>query len=269
MKTERVALYARVSTLVGQSPEMQLVELREYAGRRGWNIVGEYVDHGVSGTKEIRLQNIGDYRFVDVEAHISAQHFGTLTKHQIRAGDVAIACLGDPVPRACVIPESVGAAIVKADCVKFKPDPELAYGKYVCYVLNDDSTRARMSETVHGVGRARLNLQQIKSIPVPLPPMDEQLELVRRVESMLRIANDVNRRAAFAAVRADNLTQSILAKAFRGELVPTEVELARREGREYEPASVLLERITKESQTSSKPERKRTRPRAALDSAKG
>ena len=38
-------------------------------------------------------------------------------------------------------------------------------------------------------------------------------------------------------------TQAILAKAFRGELVPTEAELARQEGREYEPASVLLERI--------------------------
>jgi type I restriction enzyme S subunit len=40
--------------------------------------------------------------------------------------------------------------------------------------------------------------------------------------------------------RADKLTQAILAKAFRGELVPTEAELARKEGRDYEPASVLL-----------------------------
>ena len=47
------------------------------------------------GPRVIRLQNIGDYRFVDVEAHISNQHFDTLTKHQIRAGDVAIACLGE------------------------------------------------------------------------------------------------------------------------------------------------------------------------------
>lgn len=50
----RVALYARVSTLNGQDPEMQLRELREYAARRGWDIVNEYVDHGVSGAKESR-----------------------------------------------------------------------------------------------------------------------------------------------------------------------------------------------------------------------
>jgi DNA invertase Pin-like site-specific DNA recombinase len=53
--TVKVALYARVSTSNGQQdPEMQLRELREYAGRRGWQIVREYVDHGVSGSKASR-----------------------------------------------------------------------------------------------------------------------------------------------------------------------------------------------------------------------
>ena len=50
----RVALYARVSTCNGQDPEMQLSELREYATRRGWEIAGEYTDHGVSGSKDSR-----------------------------------------------------------------------------------------------------------------------------------------------------------------------------------------------------------------------
>ncbi len=51
---ERVALYARVSTLNGQDPEMQLRELRAYVARRGWTIVDEYVDQGISGAKESR-----------------------------------------------------------------------------------------------------------------------------------------------------------------------------------------------------------------------
>jgi len=50
----QVALYARVSTLNNQDPEMQLAELREYAGRRGWQIVEEFTDQGVSGSKESR-----------------------------------------------------------------------------------------------------------------------------------------------------------------------------------------------------------------------
>jgi DNA invertase Pin-like site-specific DNA recombinase len=51
---KRIALYARVSTLNGQNPEMQLAELREYAQRRGWEVAGEYVDLGVSGSKDSR-----------------------------------------------------------------------------------------------------------------------------------------------------------------------------------------------------------------------
>jgi len=50
----RAALYARVSTLSGQNPEMQLAELREFAARRGWTIANEYVDRGISGAKESR-----------------------------------------------------------------------------------------------------------------------------------------------------------------------------------------------------------------------
>lgn len=50
----RTALYARVSTLQGQDPEMQLRELREYAARRGMEITDEYADHGVSGLRESR-----------------------------------------------------------------------------------------------------------------------------------------------------------------------------------------------------------------------
>jgi DNA invertase Pin-like site-specific DNA recombinase len=51
----RAALYARVSTNGhGQDPEMQLRELRDYVTRRGWDRAGEYVDVGISGTKEKR-----------------------------------------------------------------------------------------------------------------------------------------------------------------------------------------------------------------------
>jgi DNA invertase Pin-like site-specific DNA recombinase len=53
----RAAIYARVSTAHGgQNPEMQLRELREYCQRRGWDVAGEYVDVGISGSKERRPQ---------------------------------------------------------------------------------------------------------------------------------------------------------------------------------------------------------------------
>jgi DNA invertase Pin-like site-specific DNA recombinase len=57
MTTTRCAIYSRVSTVGhGQSCDMQIAEMKEFAARRGWTIVGEYVDSGVSGSKERRPQ---------------------------------------------------------------------------------------------------------------------------------------------------------------------------------------------------------------------
>jgi putative DNA-invertase from lambdoid prophage Rac len=57
MKSEKVAIYARVSTAdKGQDPELQLKDLRQYANARGWKVFSEYVDIGESGAKDRRPQ---------------------------------------------------------------------------------------------------------------------------------------------------------------------------------------------------------------------
>jgi DNA invertase Pin-like site-specific DNA recombinase len=86
----RAALYARVSTTNGQHPEMQLAELREYASRRGWGLAGEYVDEGVSGSKESRPalnQLMGDAhrRCFDVVLVWKVDRFGRSLKHLVNA----------------------------------------------------------------------------------------------------------------------------------------------------------------------------------------
>ncbi len=80
--------------------------------------------------------------------------------------------------------------------------------------------------------------------PCPLPPMDEQIEIVRQVEPLLRLASGIEGRVRAAALRAEKMPQAILSKAFSGELVPTEAELARIEDRSYETAEELLRRVT-------------------------
>src|SRR5213083_2737323 len=89
MANERVALYARVSTLLGQSPEMQLVELREYAARRGWLVIGEYVDRA-SGIKESRpalnrLMTDARRRKFDMIVVWKIDRFGRSLKHLVNA----------------------------------------------------------------------------------------------------------------------------------------------------------------------------------------
>lgn len=86
----RVAIYARVSTTNGQNPEMQLLELREYASRRGWEVFAEYVDNGVSGAKESRpelnrLMADAHRRHFDLVLCWKIDRFGRSLKHLVNA----------------------------------------------------------------------------------------------------------------------------------------------------------------------------------------
>jgi type I restriction enzyme, S subunit len=100
-------------------------------------------------------------------------------------------------------------------------------------------------------GQFNLNLGILNGLALPLPPIKEQTEIVRRVQKLFNLADVIENRVEAATRRADKLTQAVLAKAFRGELVPTEADLARKDGREYEPALMLLRRIKAEQEKAS------------------
>jgi len=104
----------------------------------------------------------------------------------------------------------------------------------------------------------RINVEHARQIPVPVPPPAEQQEIVRRVSALFAYADAIEARTAAARKRVDALTQAVLVKAFRGELVPTEAELARRDNRPYEPAADLLARLRSSATAVTKPARGRT-----------
>lgn len=114
-----------------------------------------------------------------------------------------------------------------------------------------NSSSLNLTPFLTGIDQVKLNREAMDQIPVPLPPLAEQQEIVRRVEKLFAFADQIEARLRQAQAHVDRLTQSLLAKAFRGELVPTEHALATREARPYEPASALLERIRKQSKEIS------------------
>jgi type I restriction enzyme S subunit len=150
---------------------------------------------------------------------------------------------------ACMIPQGVDLCLgqrmmlfrTKSD---FNP-------KLLMYWLNSPVILRRVRELTGGSAAPHLNVKEIKNFPTPVPPLREQQEIVRRVENLFVLADRLEARFIEGQKRADSIAQSILAKAFRGELVPTEAELAKVEGRSIESAEDLLERIKSSSTTSN------------------
>ncbi len=195
-----------------------------------------------SGPRVIRLQNIGDGVFVDEYAHVSQEHFLRLAKHEIRAGDIAIAALGETLPRSCVVPSWVGPAIVKADCPRLKPDLNLVLPEFVNFALNSPETRHRTSSIIHGVGRPRLNLSEIREIRLPLAPLNEQRRIVAKIEELF---SDLDAGvAALERIRANlkRYRAAVLKAAVEGKFT----EEWRAKHPRTEPATKLLERILAE-----------------------
>ncbi|MBN1458665.1 MAG: restriction endonuclease subunit S [Armatimonadetes bacterium] len=194
---------------VGQLAAPELYSITD--GPFGSNLKTEHYTE--NGPRVVRLQNIADGTFVDEKAHISPAHFQRLSKHHVFNGDLVIAALGEEPPRACVIPESLGPAIVKADCIRFRPHPDVC-AQYLNTALNSKPTKTRTKKIVHGVGRPRLNLSEIKAIAIPIPPSAEQQRIVSEVDHRLSELDDLEATVAASLQRAGKLRQAVLRGAF-------------------------------------------------------
>jgi type I restriction enzyme, S subunit len=132
--------------------------------------------------------------------------------------------------------------------------------KFLYYALSWEDTREYLRERATGTAgnMPKINQETLMGTPIKLPSVDEQDEIIRRVDRLLALADRIQARYEAAKMKVDRLPQSTLARAFRGELVPTEAELAEREGRPHESADQLLQRIrTAKPGASSTTKRKR------------
>lgn len=114
-------------------------------------------------------------------------------------------------------------------------------GRDYCWAVKSD-----------GVSQSNINAKKLAAFPLALPLPDEQEEIIRRVKSLFALSNGVEKRYRQMLARAERLTPQVLAKAFRGELVP--------QNPNDEPASVLLASLkTGPTSAAATPARKRSK----------
>lgn len=211
-------------------------------------------DYTAKGVRVVRLENIGHLSFIgEKKTFISEAKHAELSKNTLRTGDILFSSFVDEEIRVCRLPKSEEIFINKADCFCLRIDDTSANPSFVMHALAAKHTYQRIRESVHGATRPRINLGFLKSFEIDLPPQAEQTEIVRCIEQLFAFADQLEAKVATAQARIDRLTQSILAKAFRGELVPQDPN--------DEPASLLLERI--QAQRAAAPKAKRGRKATA------
>lgn len=169
--------------------------------------------------------------------------------YSVFGGELLVTKLGDPPGAACIYPADIGTAMVTPDVMKMSVDEDASVPKFLMYYFNSPTAKKIIKDLAFGLTRLRVDLAMFKTFPVPLSPLEEQHEIVRRIESAFARIDRLAAEAQRALELMGKLDEAILAKAFRGELVPQDEN--------DEHAEKLLERIRAERAAAPKEKRGR------------
>lgn len=159
-------------------------------------------------------------------------------------GDILISCSGS-VGRISLVDRSNEYVMVRSAAL-VKIMHQFLNNKYLMYVLQSPLSQKQIEEKSKSTAQANLFLSQIKELSIPCPSIEEQMEIVRLIDHRFTVTNSIEQQVLSALDRVKNLTQSILAKAFRGELTAEWREAHRELISGENSAEGLLDRIKAE-----------------------
>lgn len=225
------------------------------------------------GVPFLKVYNIVDQKInFDYRSQFINQaiHETTLSKSCAIPGDVLMNIVGPPLGKVAVVPDAFPEWNINQALTLFRPSQRLSSRWIYYFLCGGECIRDILHETRGSVGQANISLTQCREFIFPVPPRGEQDEIVRKIEQGFAEVDRLVKEGASARRLLDRLDQAILAKAFRGELVPQDPA--------DEPASVLLERIRAERAAvpgrarravrASRVGARRARPRSARTQAK-
>ena len=223
-------------------------------GDRGRNYPNqsEYVPKGIPFINTGHIEPNGSLS-AETMHYLTKEKFNSLRSGKIQRGDLVYCLRGATLGKtAFVAPYEEGAIASSLVIIRLNGAVD---NRFAFYFLTSPYGKVLVDRFDNGSAQPNLSAESVEHYVVPLPPSVEQKEIVRRVQELFALADQIEARYAKAKAYIDNLTQSILAKAFLGELVPQDPN--------DEPASVLLERIRQQrngdTRDAASPKRERKR----------
>jgi type I restriction enzyme, S subunit len=201
------------------------------SGSRGW---AKY--YSSKGDVFIRAQNLKYDRLdLDDVAFVQIPEKSEGTRTRVQVGDVLITITGANVTKTAFIKEDIGTAYVSQHVALARPTEALLSEFLHWFLVSEAAGRKQLNASAYGAGKPGLNLDNIKSVVISLPTKLEQMEIINRLNSILSVIQNCEAGIDVELKRSDALRQSILKKAFSGNLVSQDPN--------DEPTSILLERI--------------------------
>jgi type I restriction enzyme S subunit len=206
---------------------------------QGWspkcnNIPASEGDWGV-----IKTSAVQSIHFVEQENKELPEHLEPRDKLQVKKGDILVTRAGPRVRCGitCLVTEIKSKLMICDKVYRFQVKEDKGKNKFLVLQLNSLKYLEDIEKLKTGISDSGMNLTQKKfrDLLLEWPSISEQTEIVRLVEQYFALADTLEKNLANAKQRVDNLTQSILAKAFKGQLLPQDEN--------DEPADKLLERI--------------------------
>ncbi len=204
------------------------------SGSRGW---ADY--YAESGSVFIRAQNLNqDFLNLADIAYVRLPDSAEGKRTRVKYGDLLITITGANTTKAGWVSTKLDEAYVSQHVALCRPISDALSLFLYRYIVAEAGGRKKLTTDAYGAGKPGLNLDNVRSLTVPLPPLPEQHEIVRLLDEQFEVIERNEREIDAALQRSEALRQSILHRAFTGRLVP--------QNPADEPTSELLARLRAE-----------------------
>jgi type I restriction enzyme, S subunit len=181
------------------------------SGSRGW---AEY--YADKGPRFIRAQNIrfGRLRLDDL-ANVNPPNSSEGTRTKVSKGDLLIVITGAGVTNPALLEQDIGEAYVSQHVALIKPTNTDLSSWLLLFLMAEHGGRAELVERAYGAGKPGLNLDNIRSLSTPVPPLAEQQRVVAKVDELMTLCDQLESHLAATQTEASRLLESVLHQALQ------------------------------------------------------
>ena len=215
-------------------------------------------DYQPNGVLLVRQSNLGGPRVsLDKAEYLPTEYLDSYSDFIVRKGDILIGMSGS-IGKLCIYDRDEPALQnQRTGLLRFK---DLSFQQWIWHYL--PLVERKLLAAGKGVGVQNVSASQIEALPLPVAPEHERDRIVAEIEKQFSRLDEAVANLKRVKANLKRYKAAVLKAAVEGRLVPTEAELARREGRIYETGARLLQRILETRRSQSKDQGKYKEPAA-------